>query len=233
MEWHRSEQAKELAAAAINEYLAGVQNTPVLLLLSGGSWFELYELVVLPERCDFLTIGVLDERFTRNPEDNNYLTLSSTTFFQTAVSRGAQTIDTSPGSHDRVEKHARTFDIALRSWVKQHQTGVLAATIGVGSDGHVAGILPGVFMGDSFQQLFDGEKWVVGYEALFSGNPYKLRSTTTFPFLRKLQKSFVYLGSAKCTIAKKLMDTPHRSLEEMPASILHEMKSVDIFTSCL
>lgn len=178
---------------------------PLLLFLSGGSSLDLLDYTDTSGLNEQVAIGVLDER------GDNFARLRETRFFAEAQKKGIHTMDLEEG--------------ALRAW-----KGRIVITLGIGPDGHTAGILPYPEDAAAFEILFnDPNHWVVGYDAA-GKNPYPLRVTVTLPFLRQVDASVVYAcGKGKKEALTRLI-AREGSLAETPARITCEMKRVSLFT---
>jgi 6-phosphogluconolactonase/glucosamine-6-phosphate isomerase/deaminase len=130
-----------------------------------------------------------------------------------------------------LEEAAKAFEEALRTWKKEHPTGRIIITQGIGSDGHTAGIMPYPGEGMLFDGSFDDKtRWVAAYDA---GNKSSLpkRITVTLPFLRHMVDVSIVLasGSEKLPALKRTL-APNGSLSETPARIIGEMREVLLFT---
>lgn len=204
---------------------------PVLLLLSGGSAFSLLEAIPENALGAHITIGMLDERFSVGEDINNFAQFTKTAFYANAKTSGAAFIDTRGKVGETQDDLASRFEHALRNWVEAYTDGVVVATMGIGVDGHTAGIMPFPENPDLFQQLFEDEKrWVTAYDA-GNKNPYPLRITVTLPFLREQVADaimFVVGEEKKNTVRRVLAEKG--TLAETPARIIREMKGVRIFT---
>ena len=107
-------------------------------------------------------------------------------------------------------------------------SGKIIAILGMGPDGHTAGIFP---MDDTarFHGLFEGERLVVGYR----GPAYAVcpeRVTATLSLLRHLDRAFVFFsGEEKRPVWERIArnDAP---LHALPAGIVHGLRDVEIFT---
>ena len=172
------EAGKELAR------LANGSAGPILLLLSGGSALAILEHARIDGgKLGTATIAVLDERVSADPALNNFAQLMSRTFFADARERGAAAIDTRVLPGETPERHAERFEAALRLWKQKNPDGSVLATMGIGEDGHTAGIMPFPEDREAFAALFEGDRWVVGYDA-GEKNAIPLRTTVTNAFLR-------------------------------------------------
>jgi 6-phosphogluconolactonase/glucosamine-6-phosphate isomerase/deaminase len=160
---------------------------------------------------------------------NNFAQLVKTSFFEKAQEHGAYFIDTRMQAGDDLEVFSKRFEDALKGWQKEHPGGRIVITQGMGPDGHTAGIMPYPKEKDAFQELFEGENWVVGYDSV-DKNVYTLRATCTMPFFRMVDHSILYaVGKEKKDALSRTLKTKG-TLWETPARIIHEMKEVHIFT---
>lgn len=224
--------AKRQAAETLHNLLVQYAEQSVLLLVSGGSMFEVLDAVPLSNDNQNVTVAVLDERYDTDSTINNFSQLLETGFFQTLEKTGVRSIDTRVQTGETLAGLVERFESALKQWKEQYPNGAVIAMQGIGADGHTAGILPHAQAEERiFLQRFDDPKrWVVGYDAT-GKNPYPLRVTTTLSFLRDVvDHSIVYaVGEAKREALEKAV-APTGSLTEIPARILLEMKQVLLIT---
>ena len=222
----RSPEAKIRAGRALSALLEEYQSVPILLLLSGGSAFDILPYVSSEVLGEHLTVGVLDERCTQDEQKNNFLQLSETDFFEQLIWHDVSVIDTSMEPGETCEEMAERFDGALRTWQEAHPNGVLLATMGIGPDGHTAGILR-----VKDDAMFDGDAWVVGYHVPLEVNPHTERVTTTYTFLREVIDAVVVyaVGEEKQKWICAL-EEDRDVLKTVPARIIKDMKHVQIFT---
>ncbi len=177
----------------------------VLFLSSGGSALEVLDRIDPSVIGPYLTIGIFDERYDPSNRVSNYAQLRKTSFWERAVQRGCRLIDTSTQRGQTQEQLADFYENELRSWRARHPRGAIMATMGVAEDGHTAGIMP--FPEDSkrFYELFEGERWIIAYDAT-GKNPFTKRVTTTLSFLRQIDLIGIYLvGSEKGKIFRELL----------------------------
>ncbi len=218
---------------ALKDFCMNEGDVPLLLLVSGGSVLEVFRTNTLP-LGQSLTLGVLDERFSDDALHNNFLQLQETALYRDAVDAGAQSIDTSPGVATSVGGLALRMDTALRDWRAKNPQGKVAVIMGIGGDGHTAGIMPMQEDVAKFTTLFDtAEVWVAGYDAK-EKNAIPLRATVTLSFLREqVDSAFVYVvGDAKADVLHTVLDN-RGDLPACPARIIHEMKAVTLLTDIL
>lgn len=226
-----AESALRLAAESLNRDIAENSEKGILLMLSGGSSLKLLPLINTGLLDLRVTITVLDERFSNDPKINNFAQISQTDFYRIAKDRGVNFIDTRLINNESIEELARRFDDGLRNWRKSSAGGKIIATLGIGSDGHIAGIMSFPEDTRTFEELFMyDEHWIVGYDA-GNKNPYPLRITPTVPFLRdQIDFGIVYVVGEDKTDALKRILSEEGSLSETPARALREMKSAIIYT---
>jgi 6-phosphogluconolactonase/glucosamine-6-phosphate isomerase/deaminase len=214
------------AGTRLSEILRRHQERPVLLMLAGGSALSLLTHIDEAVLGPHITITTLDERFSTDPVVNNFLQITVTDFYKKAVAKGAHTISTSVVPEETLTEAGARFDAALHNWREQHPEGSVVATIGVGSDGHVAGIFPG-----DFEANFSSGEWALAYTVPADVHQYPKRITVTYTFIRsQIEEAIVFItGQQKLSVFEKLHEGSF-SLKNMPASIIREMKSVTVTT---
>lgn len=220
------------AGEALDALLARHVGLPRLLLCSGGSALKLLSFV--QERsCDAtLTVSVLDERVTTEQQSHNFLQVRQSELAALAEPYGVQWFDPVPHENESPELAAWRFQIFLRDWRRLHPEGVVIATMGVGSDGHTAGIFPYPEDREGFFQLFDQDtSWTVGYHAGVEHHVIPDRVTVSFPFLRtQVDAAIAFaMGKDKREALSRLLEEKG-SLAETPARILLEMPHVILYT---
>ncbi len=192
-----------------------------LFLSSGGSSLAILDFIDEDVLADYLTIGVLDERYDVGGGNNNFLHLARTGFYARALASGCSFIDTRvrPGQTQR--DLAGHFEGELRAWRKGNPGGYIIATVGIGPDGHTSGIMPFPEDRETFDALFNGDRWVVSYNAA-GKTPFPERVTTTNTFLRMISRAIVYAtGAEKAEALRRLEEDV--SLAEVPAAVMKEL----------
>lgn len=198
-----------------------------LLLFSGSSSFTLLKHIDNRVLGNHLTIGVLDERYDPSNQNNNFYQLSKTDFYRKARQMACEFIDTTVKKGQTQKQLADYFEKEIKKWRKNYADGVILATVGMGPDGHIAGMMP--IAKQKFDKLFCGKKWIAAYNA-FDKNPYPLRVTTTVNFV----KSIDYIYSFICgPTKKKAFKEISRSgpINDLPARILKQTKNTIIYTT--
>lgn len=217
-------------ASGYLEELCSSEDVPLLLLVSGGSALDVLNDVSLTN-TSHITIGMLDERYSPDSFNNNFLQLQKTALYTNAMSGGATFIDTSSQTNKTMDDLVFIMENTIKNWKRDNPTGKVCIVQGIGGDGHTAGIMP--FPEDEalFEKLFeDPSILVVGYDAK-NKNPIPLRITVTLTFLREMvDEAILYVvGDSKSEILKKVLAV-EGSVAEMPAKVVKEMKSVTLFT---
>lgn len=225
-------------SASVADYIAGcilklsALEKPVLLLLSGGSALDVVDLFSDSIFSSKLTVGVVDERYSRDETINNFLQLQKKAVYERMIAQGAQSINSVPYENEVLADFAERIDTAWKNWKKENPQGGIIALMGMGPDGHTAGIMPYEGEEETIGKMFTGtDAWVAGYDA-GNKNKYPRRVTSTFSFLRhEVDETIVYIaGEDKEEAFNKVMQ-PSGSLSATPARIFREMKSVRIFTT--
>ncbi len=206
------------------------KNSPLLLLLSGGSSFEVLGFISKDVLGDNITISILDERYDTTNKNNNFSQLKKLDFYKKANSAGCHFIDTSVKKGQSQKELAEYFENSLREWEKDSPNGIIFATAGVGVDGHTAGIMPHKYPQEEneFYKLFDSKKWVCAYDAK-DKNKFPERITTTNTFLRRINRVFIFIFGKEKKKAFKNFKKEGLCVE-LPARILKEINGA-IYTT--
>ena len=229
------EDVTRAASKKLNEALkeASDNKVPVLLLLSGGSALALLENVNPDSITSNTTVGVLDERYSANPAENNFAQIASTSFYQKAKERKAQFIDTRVKTDESQVQLAARFNEELLKWMRNNPSGTIIATVGMGPDGHTSGMMPFPEDPARFAKLFDNgdeKMFVTSYDAT-GKSPYPLRVTTNMNFLRKINTAIVYVVKEDKRPALEKLMASTGSMAETPARILNDITGkVYLFT---
>jgi 6-phosphogluconolactonase/glucosamine-6-phosphate isomerase/deaminase len=191
----------------------------VLWLLSGGSNIvaSVDIMASLPTKLtERLSLLVVDERFgAPGHADSNW---------QQLIKSG---LKMKQATALPVLRAGQTFEKAL-SYYRQLVTKALAAAdtviaqLGIGDDGHIAGILP------HSPAAAEQKALVTGY----SSQPYQ-RLTLTFPALMRVQAAYVFaFGDQKRTAIDNLVEE-NLALVDQPAQILKQLSESYIYSDQL
>ncbi len=233
---HREKaEVEEKAGKALVEMIERYEGSSVLLLCSGGSALKLLGYVsekLLKTLGNKITVGVLDERFTYAAEESNYVQIKESEFFARCIRAGVSVIDTTTLEGESLQESAGRYEEVLRAWFDLNSDGKVIATQGIGPDGHTSGIFP--FSREEFDEHFDNDNWMVGYEFDKSVNPHTQRITATPYFIQnKIDEVLVYAtGEAKCQYVAQLESGDVLPLNEFPSGIVRELGG-KLFTDCL
>lgn len=219
------------ATEALHRALLPSHAHAMLLLLSGGSVLTLLQRVPKGVMWKNVTIGVVDERFRAPQEHRNDAVLRTTALVHHACTKGAQFITVAHDTPTRTDA-AQRYEKTLRAWHGTHPHAQVVTVLGMGPDGHTAGIMPFPEDPQMFAQLFEDPQCdVVGYDAA-GKNPFSERVTLTLSYLRAHStQSIVFVtGEAKRAAYAALM-APHGTYAQTPARVFHDMRNVTLYGS--
>ena len=223
------EEVEEAAAKKVAALLARYERQDVLLLSSGGSAMNILDSIDVSDARQ-MTIGVLDERYSTDLAGNNFLQLQQTHFYSTAVQQGVSVLESVPHTGEELQAFGHRIERQLRNWRLAHKNGMIIATVGMGADGHIAGIFPYPDVPEMFQESFRAERWVHAYSAV-GKHTYEDRVTVTIPFLLQhvTHAIAVIHGKEKEEALVRALQEKG-TVAETPARILQTMKDVTLFT---
>ncbi len=226
-----NKEAAVAAAGQLTRLLSDTEHTPTLLLLSGGSSLHVVGQLGEEVARETLTLTVVDDRYSADPSAGNFAAIAGTDFYQSVLEAGGDVISPRLHTGESLEEAAQRFEQAVRQWEEAHPGGMMIAILGIGTDGHTAGIMPFPENRRFFRRTFnDGDRWVVGYDATREKNEYPLRMTVTLPLLRRLNAAVVYaVGEEKEEALRKVL-AEEGALHTVPARIVHEIEDVYVFT---
>lgn len=215
------------AAARLQELFAEHSDQSVLFLSSGGSALKILDHLdgAIPTH---MTFGVVDDRWSMDPAVNNLMQLQATEYYQKAIAAGAYTLIDVPDADDTREQYAKRFEAALHGWRDAHPGGIIIATMGVGADGHTAGIMTHPDNPESFEQRFRNDPWAVSYDAQNNQHPERITTTLTFLCSQVDHAVAVMYDEPKRGAFVKLT-AGEGEVRQTPARIFHEMKDVSLF----
>lgn len=227
---HITGTEKHIAEAVLRR-LEQANDKPVLLFVSGGSAFKVLDHIDPEVLLGDVTISLVDDRFSQDPDVNNFIQLTRTRFYQKARTREVTFFSSVPEERESLEDVSRRWEKAIRQWDSTHSADrTVLAILGVGLDGHTAGIMPFPEDPHKFHALFEDEtKWFVAYDA-GNKNQYPLRITASISFLKRMvDYAFVYVaGEKKKNILKTVMTST--DVVAHPASVIRLMKHVEVYS---
>lgn len=203
--------SNEAANFLAEKLLPQLKQQTALLTLSGGSAIEV-EIDLLKKLEPVwhnLTICLIDERFgAAGHADSNWTQLRAS-----GLPEQIQKYEIL--KNDDFEKTVTGFNNFLSESVSKYD--LLIGILGIGTDGHTAGLLPG-------SPPLKSSVWAAGFQG-----PDYVRITATPLFLSQLDLTYVYaLGEAKWSQLKAFeQDLP---AETQPAQVLKRSKQLTILT---
>ncbi len=222
------EEASASAGEALNKLLADNKDNPVLLLLSGGSAFSILDFVNGSSVGENLTITMLDERFSQEKEANNFLQMQKLDFYNLALSADANFIGTLPRPNENMEDMSTRLEVGLKNWISKNPEGKIFATMGMGADGHTAGIFPNKDA-NFFETAFESFNIITAYKI---GGEHKFpeRVTATLNLFKKIDEAIVYIcGQEKKAKLAELIAGKAQT-NDLPAVGILQTKHFQIFT---
>lgn len=226
-----TEKVKHQARKKLSELLSDAKNekVSVLLLLSGGSSLGILDGNWTDVLGSHLTIAMLDERYATDPKINNFSQFMQTDLYKTCLEKGVSIVDTRVYS-EKLDEYTKNYDNAIKAWFEKNGDGRIIATVGIGSNGHVAGILPFLEDFEYFEKTFvQTSKFIAGYNTK-GKDEYKYRVTSTLPLLKKINEVVTFaVGENKKDPLTKLFENSH-PLNELPVQILNELENLYLYT---
>lgn len=215
--FHKTTEVKIIAnrlAEIINQKLA--DNQKVIWLLSGGSAISIAVETasqLTKVNSSNLTIGLIDERYgPTHHNDSNWQQLEAAGF----KIDDATYMPILTGTDLKTSIHQYNDFISQVAAQNSYKIGLL----GIGSDGHTAGILPN-------SPAVDSSQYVDGYQA----TDYQ-RITLTGKGLQVLDRALVYAAGTAKTAALKGLATPLPPTEQ-PAQLLKQIARVDVYNDVI
>ncbi len=218
------------AGKQINNFLKEHKDVPVLLMFSGGSAFSVFEHVDAEYVDERITMSVIDDRFSMDPLVNNFTQFEQTDFFDKLLEKQVSIIGTKIYKGESLPRAVQHYEMQLRMWRKRNPEGIVCAILGMGDDGHTAGIFPFPESEKCFNDLFLDDEWVVGYDAK-GKNQHSIRFTVTLSFLlQEVEYAIAFAcGEQKHLMLKKIKGEK-LPYHVMPAQVWKDMKKVTLCT---
>lgn len=225
-----ADEAKRGLATRISSELRSSRESgmPVLLFFSGGSALGILDLLDRDIFGPYLTMTPVDDRYDPSGRESNFAAFTKAECFPRAKAAGTRFIDTRVQLGQRRDDLALAFEQNIRKWTTEHPGGRTLAILGMGPDGHTAGIFP---MDDEerFRELFERDRSVVGYR----GPEYAVcpeRVTVTPALLGRLDRIFVFFSGEEKRAAWERVMPGAEPVHALPAAIFRTLPTVEIFT---
>lgn len=210
-------------------------DVPQLLLSAGGSALQVFNSDLDWGETGKLSTTVLDERLTNESTARNYDRLQETEFISHCDGlQWCSIMNPWPPEPESPEDTARYWEHKLRGWFRGHEDVRVTALVGVGQDGHIAGIFPN--QKHDFTGQYDTQQWVVGYQVDDQDREFPTRMTVTPHFIRnQMDQTVVYaIGARKRDVLRKLVSEktpPHKQpaqlLKNIPTTVVTD-QSLDM-----
>jgi 6-phosphogluconolactonase/glucosamine-6-phosphate isomerase/deaminase len=231
MEIHASERPSAEAGLHISKILQGT-DTQYLVLLSGGSALSVLDTIDPSVLGAHVTFMMADERFSDDPKVNNYLQFTQTELFARIGESGAKTIESVPDADKgNCKETAVAIQMTLEYYFKVHDHCHVIALLGVGEDGHTAGIFPKKSVGEFSQKYLSASLYIPIVE---ESNAHKERMTVTPYFIKNYVNEVVmYVTSEKkCSGILSDMLNEESQEHEIPALIASRHQNTHLYTDC-
>ena len=198
----------------------------VMCLLSGGSALEVVEFIAKPtDKPECRTIFMMgDERGTGEEEINNSLQLLKT---HPGHYVAKNLISTVPHEDENLELFASRISETFSTELSKLQNPKIIQVLGVGSDGHTAGIFP--LPEDEFYKVYPRDLGIVPVRV--EGLTIDSRASFTPDWiLRNVDQVLGYaVGVSKSAILESLKNES-KAINERPAEILKLHKDAVVYT---
>lgn len=223
--------ASRRAAEALEKIFYDYKGEEFLFLTCGGSGIGMLSGVAVESLTNRVTIGVLDSRLDTDETNENYYQLSRTVFFRNAKNKGTSFLDISSLRMTSLSEAGKRFSDILTEWIAGHKEAKIIASIGMGPDGHIAGMMPFPDNEKTFRSLFvETDSLAVAYETP-NPNQFPKRLTATYPFLLKIDNVVSYItGENKRQKLIELKNSGNIPLHKFPGAVLKQLNDVSIFT---
>jgi 6-phosphogluconolactonase len=226
---HSQDEAVSRATDSLLTYLTQQTRTETTLLLSGGSATLIYQQLVQKshhfDSLKWLQVGQIDERWGAvGHVDSNQRAIRNTGLVEAWERKGAQ-------FHWVLHEPTSLTETAdsYQSWLEtRFATTSVLAVLGVGGDGHTAGILP--FQDQVlFDHTFPDDRIFVGYEYP-QETEFPQRLTVTPSALQSLTWfTGVMWGENKEPVWQKLGESKPLSVSQFPVQLLTSVPGVFYF----
>ena len=223
MEVRRTDTPDVAAAQHLTLLIEGHEGD-TLCFLAGGSAMNIYKHLHLAENMKGRTIFCMgDERWSREPKDNNYLQLCA---LAPDFVRDHQVIDTAVLEDENLHSYAKRINDQIEKIISEKNNVNIICPRGIGPDEHTASIFP--LDEKHFHEAYDIDSTYVPVSV--AGLTIDSRASLTPQFIANAHHLIGYVsGDAKATKLDELINT-NQELNEMPAQILKRHKDAVVFT---
>jgi 6-phosphogluconolactonase/glucosamine-6-phosphate isomerase/deaminase len=223
-------EAARVAGLQVTLRLVAAKSGPVLFLYSGGSAIKVLDHIRTDAFGPHLTVMPLDDRFTAELSRSNCLQFENTHCFSVAKSAGSVFIRSVAESGETRDDVANRLNSQLVKWLETNPAGRIVAIVGMGPDGHTAGIMPYPHEEELFSEIFiQTPRYYIAYDAKHR-NPMPERVTATVNLLQRVDDVVFYAcGSIKKRALVEALQAG-APLHDLPGAIITRMKKVTLVT---
>ncbi len=220
----------QIAATELSALLKQYEGRDVLLLLAGGSSFQVYNFIDPEVLGTHVTLACTDDRYVHDLENNNFAHLQTTDFYHEATACDTWAISSEPLPGESFEEFRARFERGLHLWIRQFPEGVVIAVLGIGPDGHIAGIIPEVLSDEAFTREYNSAQ-LVGKMNAGTKNQFPERISITFSFMKKyITHALVFCtGEAKREALERVLASSGGT-NALPAGVITELRDVILVT---
>ncbi len=185
-------------ACDISSYLNELKDKPILFFYSGGSALNVLSFIFGElKKTNFpfkqLTLSAIDERVG---EQSNFLEFFERKEYSLFVESGCRVIDTHIEDLDLVEA-GDWYNKIVNDLLDIYDKGQIVSLIGMGADGHTAGIFPSENKEEFDKNFMHTDRMVYSYDVGYRSD-HRERFSLTVPALECIGKHFaIVMGEAK------------------------------------
>jgi 6-phosphogluconolactonase len=210
-------------AEDLSTWIRSSNSEKMVCFCAGGSALSIYNSITdeLVKRRTIFMMG--DERVSREPSINNHEQLKArlgSTYQSFRIIDSSFYDETSEAYVDRLNQEVKNF---------LHDKFTIVCILGIGEDGHTAGIFP--LDKELFQAEYPDEGMYVPVH--IEGLTIDSRASLTPTFIESnAQAIFAYAtGEKKRPVIERLKEaTEETPINELPAAILHRIKDAALYT---
>ncbi len=222
MEIKNSEDPAAAAGEHISNYI-NAQGKQVLCLLAGGSALKIVDYINLASEQKRRTIFIMGDERVGEASDNNYHQLQE--YFSEFIAHHT-VIDTSNVLKETPENFASRISKQIEKIFSEEHSVATITVVGIGNDGHTAGIFP--LPVDKFSEMYKEDMTYVPVH--LQSLTIDSRASITPSWLLKCDELIGYVsGIEKTAILNKLLHEKHE-INDMPAQILKLHRNSYIYT---
>ena len=224
MEIHTTQNPAKTLGEKLTEIINN-HSGDTLCLLAGGSSLDVVEFIQPTYKPECRTIFVMgDERVSGEPSVNNYLQLEAR-YPDFRILK--HTINTTASNRERPTEFAKRIAVEIEKNISQSKNLKIISLLGVGGDGHIAGIFP--MDRADFNDTYPHDQMYV--PVTLEGLERNFRATFTPNWiLNNVTELFVYAqGESKLDILY-MLTSENKSNHERPAEIIKQHMSAHIYT---